>query len=667
MIRESAGSGIVLVLALAAASAQADPPPPDAAGGAIDDDPAAAVEAYAQEQRDLFDSLRSDPSPRVQVLAGRIHFDEGDLPDALRPNREEIIARAARLAPEDAFVQWAAADQGRFANSQCGPTRWPEAEVANLVRLEPGNAGALQFAVALAQARGDPAALDDALAGMAAAVRADDYLGDEIAAWRKVYEARPMEGWQKSAGMTPQTAALQRALMQTRYYYSSAASALSEACRPDAQSERAWQRLGWCADAGRLLAAKGNSFALRERGLELLETSGAQGEELAELRRQLDWLQAHAADPMTAFDDAPSDLVADWQGAPDEIAAAERRLDRLGQPRTAPAGWTRTTDGSQAEDAADKASLEAWQAYMRALIEDMRGSGDARAQALALTSGQYAMRMLDSPSNGERPAAAPAAEADPLAGLAAANPDDLLVQWIVATSFDMSSAETRTRAIAHVQRLDAGNAAAWVRSLPPAGTDVPSVLRQMAAASRYDEHLGDLLGIWLAAIQKRAIPTEALGAFPMGTASSAEAAAKGVALGMAMMNSISATPSGSIARACGRSELGDAQRREACTAIGRLMLNSSRSLVAAKVGESLLRNADALSAAERERARQLAWWSMHAGALDRNDEAIDAYFADYLSTGSEIEAMRLAATRAGKAEPPANWTSPAEKRAEKRN
>jgi hypothetical protein len=48
-----------------------------------------------------------------------------------------------------------------------------------------------------------------------------------------------------------------------------------------------------------------------------------------------------------------------------------------------------------------------------------------------------------------------------------------------------------------------------------------------------------------------------------------------------------------------------------------------------------------------------------------NGEAISLYMRDMLATGSEVEALRLAATRAGKAEPPADWKSRAEKQAAK--
>ena len=33
-----------------------------------------------------------------------------------------------------------------------------------------------------------------------------------------------------------------------------AKAALATVCKPDAKSDRVWQRLGWCADAGKLLA-----------------------------------------------------------------------------------------------------------------------------------------------------------------------------------------------------------------------------------------------------------------------------------------------------------------------------------------------------------------------------------------------------------------------------
>ena len=84
-----------------------------------------------------------------------------------------------------------AANFGSYTNSACGPSVRPEQEVANLVRLEPDNAAAWQFAVALASAIGDQAGWTMALSRMAAATRADDHLVAQVEEWTKAYTAQP--------------------------------------------------------------------------------------------------------------------------------------------------------------------------------------------------------------------------------------------------------------------------------------------------------------------------------------------------------------------------------------------------------------------------------------------------------------------------------------------
>jgi hypothetical protein len=50
------------------------------------------------------------------------------------------------------------------------------------------------------------------------------------------------------------------------------------------------------------------------------------------------------------------------------------------------------------------------------------------------------------------------------------------------------------------------------------------------------------------------------------------------------------------------------------------------------------------------------WWQENVTTLTEGD-ALSRYLDDYTATGNEVEAMRLAAARAGKAEPPADWKS----------
>ncbi|WP_395683880.1 hypothetical protein [Dokdonella sp.] len=659
---------IVPVLMSAAITVHAADAPPSV------DDADAMMSRYKQAQIALFDALRSDPSPARQVLAGRLYVDDDDTPSALRPKSADVVARAAGLAPDDAFVQWLAADVGSYYSSKCGPTRWPEAEVANLVRLEPDNAGALQYAAALAHARGDQAGVDDALARMASARRADDHLGDEIAAWALAYIAHPVaspfdetSGESGKSDASPQSNALASALQRTDFRSSPAESALEESCKPAADSDRTWQRLGWCADAGVLLATRGNSFNLRELGLKMLAAAGATRDDVADLQRQLDWLKANAASPMqngAAFTDAPADRAADWNGAPSEIAATERRLKRLGKPLAPPAGWMPANDES-VEDPDQKAARQTWQDYVESVINDLRGSSDARERATGLAAARRTSELsaggaAKTPGGGDAPANvdAPAKLAD----LAAANPGDLLLQWIAATPTDGKRDAT---ALANVQRLDKDNAAAWALSLDDPAVDVGETLQHMAASHRYDEHSSEIIRIWLAAVKRHPVPAETLDGVRAQSPQwnfSGEDIVASTAVMLAAMTSVEASPYTGLLSACATA---DAQRKPMCIATARLLFDSGYSTTTVMIGEMLLRKLDALGPDDQLRARRLAWWTESQMSIFMTGDALSQYLRDTLSTGSEIEALRLAATRAGKAEPPADWKSPSEKAAAK--
>jgi hypothetical protein len=284
-------AGILFAFAASAAHGDDTPARTKAAATASADvgDAAFDVEAskakYERSQAALYDTLVADPSPRVQILTVGVYVPDDDpTPTALRPKRADIIARAVDFAPDDAFVQWLAAKSGNYFSSKCGPTRWPEAEVANLVRLEPDNAGAWQYVVALAQSKGEPNAVDEALSRMASAPRADDHLVDEMAAWKAAYVAHPEiasgSEFDEDSGLDPSEKGAFLALEHVSTSGGRSTAALKEACTPDADSDRTWRRLSWCADAGHLLAEKGSSLALRANGLAMLVHQGAKALEI---------------------------------------------------------------------------------------------------------------------------------------------------------------------------------------------------------------------------------------------------------------------------------------------------------------------------------------------------------------------------------------------------
>ena len=457
-----------------------------------DYDPTAARQAYNDAELALFDHLRSDPSPRQQILVARIHLDEEEqTPSALRPKTEEVVARAVQMAPDDALVQWLGAINGRYSSSSCGPTTWPEAEVANLLRLEPENAAAWQFAVALASAKGDQAGIDDALSRMAMARRADDHFGAHLTEWRKAYGAQPQTAsmaanrWEHAS---PLANALLSALQRVSYSYSPAKSVLESACTTDA-GERTWRRMGWCADAARMLAENGGSLALRAQGLELLAAIGDRSDTTMALQKQYDWLDAHDANPLRNFDgdESADTALADWQHAKTEIEVIERKLRRLGQPVQAPQGWSKQIVADGAVDAGMEESQAAFQLYTTSLVDQLRVSSDARERAVAIASGSFT-EMLETSTASATPLAS--GPADSLGDLAAAHPDNLLVQWLAAHA--AAPGETAP-AIAIVQKLDADNAAAWVPALSRAAgrelardepTDVPTDVPNPRRASR---------------------------------------------------------------------------------------------------------------------------------------------------------------------------------------
>lgn len=653
------GSALTLALTLAATAL------PAAATSLLGDE--ADATAYRQQQRDKLEILRSDGSPRVQVLAGQIWLDSDDPANRLLPRPQEVVARAVRLAPDDAFVQWAAADQGSYTSSQCGPTTWPEVEVANLTRLEADNAGAWQYAVALARAKGDAAAIDAALAHMAGAKRATDHRGEAALAWARLAQQHPQwpgfgDSDEDSSGdddavgesaMPPLPArALVYGFMQTTSYSGGPTrDALTAVCKPDGDSERTWQRLGWCVRAGELLAHSGNSFELRETGLAMLAAAGATADDLADPRRELQWLQENAADPRhnDRVMDEPAELLADWRDAGDEITATRARMKRLGLSATPPAGWVPASQRANEEAiSAGKIMAE----YVAAVFADLEASSDVRERALGLAlqpSTQPRGESLGADSDADAASAAP--DPSPLRDLAAAHPQEVFVQWLAATHADDKDA------VATLQRLEPANAAVWLLVQSDDATATAAALHHAAAATRYDDHARESIRLLHAAFMRHPAPA-ALLQMDSGLAAEAGAGhdARSMAAAMAVGYGIRewGGPVSTALRLC-KDTRGDAADTLAtdCITFARHVIATRSSVLDAMVALGILRSHDALTDADRALQRQIQWWQrvmVEGSAAD-----LPRYLDDFLATGSEFEALERMARRAGKLDPPADW------------
>ncbi|HKE48372.1 MAG TPA: hypothetical protein VKB52_09930 [Rhodanobacteraceae bacterium] len=626
---------------------------------------AARVE-YERKERAVYDALIADPSPHTQILASHVYLgDDGDPSNALRPKAVDVLARAVEFAPDDAMVQWIAATEGSYMGSACAPTRWPDAEVANLIRLEPDNAAAWQFGVALARAKGDEAGVDDALSRMATARRADDHMVEEIAAWTALFVAHPELGHDfndETGSLTPREAATVAAVGRVTYLPLPAREALKAVCTPDPASERTWQRLGWCIDAGRVLAEKGNSLALRKRGLVMLAAADDRSDARSTAQRQYDWLEAHGVSSMWEDDEEDSgDMhawVSNWEGASGEVDATERRLKRLGLPLSAPAGWTKPAATPEKADGASTAKL--YGDYLASVFADMSASAAPEERAFAALN-EHITRLYSASDDASRSAALDAKPDDKaIAALGEANPGNLKVQWMIAASSKVPD-ETRANAIATVQQAEGDNAAAWALSLeltPASSGLADTLLQRMAASTRYDAHAVDGMSIMLAAIRRKPMPQDLLDALasePSGATVhlAANDMANATAYTVGSMSSATLTL-GHLMQACKNVEAPSA-RRDDCVAIGQLLVRKSASMLNARIGELILTQLAALDGSDADRARHFEWW--YEALMNKHALAsgIGPYVNDVLATGNEIDALRHAADRLGKAEPPADW------------
>jgi len=658
LIRISFG---VIVLVLATVSAQATESAVSTETHAAvektsgDERTNAYLERYRESQRALYDTLSGDSSPRVQVLAGHANLSEQDVatPSALRPKRADVIARAAQAASEDAFVQWMATSQGSFTSSQCGATVWPEAEVANLVRLEPDNAAAWLFAVALAAARGSQPAVDDALAQMASASIADDHFSDELTAWQRVYAAHPelvpsSGDPDEDEDESPQRSVLALALGEVGNRGNPAMSTLEEVCKPDAEQEITWQRAAWCADAATVFAHHGTSLALRGQGLKLLAIVGDRSPGIADLQRTQTWLLANSANPSEnyrAMEDTDADRASDWRGDANDVVATARRLQRLGQPLTAPVGWVSPEDKQQSDE---RAARDSWHDYLRVLVDAMRGGGDPDQQAAAAVA-ESTMATIEAMSANQesgggteaptgKDAQTGSASAAELTDLARSQPDRLLIQWLAATSGQVKGGSLAA-AVANVQRLEPDNSAAWALSLAPS-TDDTGAWGHTEAGSHFDSHTSALLRVWLDAVAAHPAPPEfaqSLQRTNGAALSRAESAAIATAETMAFSAGVGVAPL-AVSRHCLRDgKIANEADRGPCIAVGRLMLQSATTLIDAMIGESIVRKLDAANETDEARAADIKKWRNASMSFDA--EKLARFIREYVASGSEIEAM----------------------------
>ncbi|MEO7934966.1 MAG: hypothetical protein ABIR27_01790 [Dokdonella sp.] len=289
----------------------------------------------------------------------------------------------------------------------------------------------------------------------------------------------------------------------------------------------------------------------------------------------------------------------------------------------------------------------AFKQYNATLIDLLVAEGTPRSMTLAATAITYGPE--GSTKNVEQRRAL-------LARAATMAPDDAWVQWIAAMNLPRSP--TLSEPALALQRIEPDNGAAWLLQLAAASEakdehGITEALARIGASRHFDEHFGTAMSEWLKVLRAHPMPQlateeskEASGQMPMIMAVSRAAA-------------ISLTNFTSPTQACKSTDQPlAADRREACIAVGRLMLKESKTVMSMQAGAALLRLAGAEEAVEA--TRNADYFMKKAFDLSRFAMLIPAglerYQADWLRTGSEVQAMKNQLTQAGiPLLPPKDW------------
>ncbi len=288
----------------------------------------------------------------------------------------------------------------------------------------------------------------------------------------------------------------------------------------------------------------------------------------------------------------------------------------------------------QAQSAAD-----AWTAYLAPVLEAMRTSADVREQALALAAQQRMQQ--DGAMSGPEGADSPR---DALGALAQVHPDDLLVQRMAAL---VARGPSRAAALARLQQLEPDNAANWALSLPASktGANPLPTLARMAASSRFDDGTAAAAAVWSQVFARFPPPADVLaGAEELDAPESPAGLANLSGFTMAMTTGIAWQ---GLLAACKPGATDTAARQEPCVTVGRLLLHEGTSLLAAHIGEAVLRQLDGID--DRDAARIADLGALRQSARSADAGWNEAFLTDWLLTGSEIEALRLGAARAATA------------------
>ncbi|MFT3790536.1 MAG: hypothetical protein QM741_05560 [Rudaea sp.] len=261
-----------------------------------------------------------------------------------------------------------------------------------------------------------------------------------------------------------------------------------------------------------------------------------------------------------------------------------------------------------------------------------------------------------------------------IARAATAAPNDVLVQWIALRQSERTTppGELMEPAFGRLQKLEPDNASVWTHGLMRASQQhgaaaIEAAIQHMAASTRVDEHVADIMKALIAANRRYPLPEEY---FRLASANSSMAIVTPQSVPYVLAATVAiatALPAyQTLIAAC--KPTADFQpaaaRLDDCARIGRLMAANGDTLIANRIGFAVLRVTRRYCDDDVKLARAQDWLMEEYGRLASGDYVASstqlvAQVDDRVATGSELEAMRRAVARANlPSEPPADWIDP---------
>jgi hypothetical protein len=306
----------------------------------------------------------------------------------------------------------------------------------------------------------------------------------------------------------------------------------------------------------------------------------------------------------------------------------------------------------EAPDPQETAMRTTWQNYQDSLVDALSHSSDPRDWALT------AMAKLKFGVDDHT------ADEHLIERAMRAAPNDVLVQWIA-----MNRGETtHDTALQTLHGLEPDNAAVWIEDLNAAtkrkdDAGVNAALAKASAARRYDSHIVDFLKAATEIYLHNPVPDAYLAAAPkemqpLGKDEFAYAYAGAITMAVALSSFQHLVNACRIDPASGK----HSARAADCAAIGRLLMAAGDTLIANRIGASLLRVSRAYTEEDVGLGRDLDWvYQRYTDTLSeqRNKDvgiAWVAHYHDWIDTRSELESLRRELVRNGiAATPPADW------------